>query len=181
MPATFKQLTDFLVNLGIEQVPHTQKNYLAHLISVSRLLQSAGCDEDVYRAGLFHSIYGTEKFQGYKLPLDRREELEALIGSRAERLAYWNCLMDRSSLDELLSQTSEPFLLRNRETGEEMPLTRRELDDLCAVHLYDWLEQAPRSRFGWDYRREAYRQMAERLGPQAVEAYDRVYAAAPAH
>jgi hypothetical protein len=174
MPATFKQLTDFLVNLGIEQVAHTQKNYLAHLVSVYKLVQGAGCDEDLCRAGLFHSIYGTEKFQGFKLGLEQRAELVELIGSRAERLAYWNCLMDRGSLDELLSHADEPFLLRNRESGEMMPLTRRELDDLCCVHLYDWLEQAPRSRFGWDYRRQAYRQMAERLGSRAVAAFDQV-------
>jgi len=34
---------------------------------------------------------------------------------------------------------------------------------LCRVHLFDWLEQVPRSRLGWGYRRAAYRQMAERL------------------
>jgi len=143
-------------------------------------MQAAGCDEDLCRAGLFHSIYGTEKFQGFKLPLDRRAELVELIGSRAERLAYWNCLMDRESLDKLLAQSDEPFLLVNRETGEKMPLARRELDDLCAVQLFDWLEQAPRSRFGWDYRRQAYRQMAERLGGGALRAYEDVFAAAPA-
>ena len=179
MPATLKQLTDFLVNLGIEQIAHTQKNYLAHLITVYKLMQAAGCDEDLCRAGLFHSIYGTEKFQGYKLPLERRAELAELIGGRAERLAYWNCLMDRGSLDELLRQADEPFLIRNRESGEAMPLTRGEYDDLCCVHLFDWLEQAPRSRFGWDYRRQAYRQMAERLGDGAIEAFDQVYARAP--
>jgi hypothetical protein len=179
MPATFKQLTDFLLNLGIDQVAHTQKNYLAHLISVYKLLQAGGYGEDVCRGGLFHSIYGTEKFQGFKLTLDRRSELVELIGNRAERLAYWNCLMDRASLDEQLGQTSGPFVIRNRETGEAMELTRSEFEDLCCVHLFDWLEQAPRSRFGWDYRRSAYRQMAERLGGPAVTAFDQVYAGAP--
>src|SRR5437870_9995434 len=86
MPATWKELTDFLVNLGIEQVDHTQKNYLAHLISVYKLMQAAGCEEDLCRAGLFHSIYGTEKFQAFKLPLNRRAELAEMIGDRAERL-----------------------------------------------------------------------------------------------
>ena len=179
MPATLKELTGFLVNLGIEQISHTQKNYLAHLINVHKLMQTNGYDEDLCRAGLFHSIYGTEKFQGFKLTLDRREELVEMIGNRAERLAYWNCLMDRGSLDELLGQTTAPYMLRNRETAETMPLTQREFDDLCCVHLLDWLEQAPRSRFGWDYRRQAYRQMAERLGGKALATYDRVYAAAP--
>ncbi len=183
MSAKWKDLTDFLVNLGIEQVAHTQKNYLAHLISVHKLMQSAGCDDELCNAGLFHSIYGTEKFQGFKLPLTCRSELVEMIGERAERLAYWNCLMDRSSLDELLGKDEllgpfeEPYRLRNRETGETMLLTRREFDDLCAVNLFDWLEQAPRSSFGLDYRRSAYRAMAERLGEQAVRNYDRVFAA----
>ncbi len=179
MSATLKQLTDFLVNLGIEQIAHTQKNYLAHLISVYKLMQTYGCEEDLCRAGLFHSIYGTEKFQGFRLPLGRRAELAELIGIRAERLAYWNCQMDRGSLDELLSQIEGPYLLRNRESGEMMPLTRCELNDLCCVHMFDWLEQAPRSGFGWDYRRKAYRQMAERLGGSALQAYDKVFAEAP--
>jgi hypothetical protein len=179
MPATLKQLTEFLVNLGIEQIAHTQKNYLAHLMSVYKLMQACGCDEDLCRAGLFHSIYGTEKFQGFKLRLERRTELAEMIGSRAERLAYWNCQMDRESLDELLAQADEPFLLRNRDSRETMPLTRCEFDELCCVHLFDWLEQAPRSRFGWDYRRRAYRQMAERLGGRALQAYDQVFAGAP--
>jgi hypothetical protein len=179
MPATFKQLTDYLVNLGIETVPHTQKNYLAHLISVYKLMQSHGCDDDLCRAGLFHSIYGTEKFQGFKLTLDRRPELAELIGARGERLAYLNCFMDRASLDALLNQRQPPYFLRNRETGEFEPLTAAELDDLSCVHLFDWLEQAPRSRFGWDYRRRAYRQMAQRLGRGAIEAYDKVFSQAP--
>src|SRR3954467_6851602 len=172
MSATLKQLTDFLVNLGIEKVPHTQKNYLAHLISVYKLMESNGCDEELCRAGLFHSIYGTEKFQGFKLHLEQRAELAELIGDRAEQLAYWNCVMDRASLDESLTQQTEPYMLRNRETGQMMPLARRELDDLCCVHLFDWLEQAPRSSLGWDYRRRAYCQMAERLGDKGLEAYD---------
>jgi hypothetical protein len=179
MSATFKQLTEFLVDLGIDQIAHTQKNYLGHLVNVYNLLKAAECDEDVCRGGLFHSIYGTEKFQGFKLPLDRRADLVELIGDRAERLAYWNCMMDRGSLDERLTQTSEPFVVRNRESGEAMALTRQEFDDLCCVHLFDWLEQAPRSRFGWDYRRDAYRQMAQRLGEWAVQAFERVYGAAP--
>jgi hypothetical protein len=58
-------------------------------------------------------------------------------------------------------------------------LSRADFDDLCRVHLYDWLEQIPRSRYGWGYRRKAYRRMAERLGGQALTAYDRVFANEP--
>src|SRR5258708_11425671 len=86
--ATFKQLTDFLVALGTDKVPHTDEVFLAHLIGVYRDLKDWDCDEDVCRAGMFHSIYGTEKFQLFSLPLARRGEVRALIGERAERLAY---------------------------------------------------------------------------------------------
>lgn len=175
MPADYKQLTAYLRDMGIETVPHTQKNYLAHLVAVYHLMRENGQDEELCRAGLFHSIYGTEKFQGFKLGLDRREELVGLIGARAERLSYWNCLMDRASLDSQLDQAQGPYSIINRETGEAMELTRQEYDDLCCVHLFDWLEQAPRSRFGMDYRRDAYRKMAGRVGGSAIIAYARVF------
>jgi hypothetical protein len=175
MDKDYKRLTDFLVGIGIEQIPHTHKTYLGHLIAVSRDLESNGCPEDVCRAGMFHSIYGTQRFQGFTLPLERRGEVRALIGDRAERLAYLNCAMYRPSFDGVLDQEAEPYRIIDRITGEAVELARHDFDDLCRVHLFDFLEQVPRSR-EWDYRRTAYRKMAERLGDSAVESYDRVFA-----
>jgi hypothetical protein len=179
MDKHFKRMTDFLVGIGIEQVPHTQKSYLAHLIAVFRDLDAQGYGEDVCRAGMFHSIYGTEKFQGFTLPLDRRDEVRALIGDRAEHLAYLNCALDRPSFDRAVDQRGEPYRILDRITGAEVSLTQADFDDLCGVHFYDWLEQVSRSG-EWDYRRPAYRRMAERLGQAAVENFDRVYAQEPA-
>ena len=132
MDKDFKRMTDFLVGIGIEQVPHTQKSYLAHLIAVFRFLESQGCPEDVCRAGMFHSIYGTEKFQGFTLPLERRGEVRALIGDRAEWLAYLNCAMDRASFDRVLDQVAEPYRIIDRITGEEVPLSQHDFDDLLS-------------------------------------------------
>jgi hypothetical protein len=174
-----KRLTDFLVRLGIEQVAHTNKTYLAHLIGVYRLMEAQGCDEELCGAGMFHSIYGTQSFQGFKLPPERRPEVRALIGERAERLAYLNCVMDRASLDRGLEQPDGPYHIIDRLAGETALLARDDFDDLCRVHLYDWLEQVPRSQLGWGYRRAAYRLMAERLGPVAQETYRRVFAQEP--
>src|SRR5262249_9965212 len=129
---------------------------------------------DVCGAGMFHSIYGTELFQGFKLPLSTRPDVRQLVGERAERLAFVNCLMDRSSFDSQLKSDADSYTIRNRETGEGMPPDRADYDDLCRVHLCDWLEQVERSG-RWDYRRSAYRQMAERLGGIALAWYDRVY------
>ena len=43
MDQNYKRMTDFLVGIGIEDIPHTQKSYLAHLIAVFRLLEAEGC------------------------------------------------------------------------------------------------------------------------------------------
>src|SRR5437588_10151483 len=104
MAEGLKRLTDFLVARGIDRVGHTGKSYLAHLVGVYKLMEGRGCAEELCRAGLFHSIYGTERFQGFKLPLESRPEVRALIGARAERLAYLNCALDRPSLDHALGQ-----------------------------------------------------------------------------
>jgi hypothetical protein len=174
-----KTLTDYLVGLGIDKVGHTGKSYLAHLIGVYSDMQDRGCSEEVCRAGMFHSIYGTEIFQGFKLSLDRRPDICDLIGLRAERLAYLNCAMDRASFDWAVEQGGEPYLITDRLTGRQESLSAADFDDLCRVHLYDWLEQVGRSQ-DWDYRRQAYRRIAERLGGVARETFDRVFAAANA-
>ena len=176
MDQDWKRFTDFLVAEGIDKVAHSEKTYLAHLIAVYKDMETAGCSQEVCRAGMFHSIYGTERFQGFKLPLERRAEVGNLIGQRAEWLAYLNCAMDRPAFDRALEKGEEPFLYVDRITKEEIRLPGRDFDDLCRIHLYDWLEQVPRSKV-WDYRRTAYRRMVDRLGPAAREAYDRVFAA----
>lgn len=175
MDKDYKRLTDFLVGIGVEAIPHTHKSYLAHLVAVYRILESQGYPEDVCRAGMFHSIYGTERFQGFKLSLERRSEVRALIGERAEHLAYLNCAMDRASFDRAVESDEEPHQIVDRITGGRVALPQRDFDDLCRVHLFDWLEQAPRAE-NWDYRRAAYRRMAQRLGRDAEEVYERVFA-----
>jgi hypothetical protein len=179
MDPNYRPMIEFLRGLGTEDVPHSgHKGFLAHLISVARDLEAWGCDQDLCRAGLFHSIYGTELFRRWSLPLEKRAEVQSLIGQRAEWLAFVNCMMDRSTFDALL-ESEGPYRLRNRETGEIMELSRQDYDDLVRLHLCDWLEQVARSQ-RWDYRRDSYRRMADRLGGVARESFDRVYEMAPA-
>jgi hypothetical protein len=175
----WKQLTDYLVSLGSETVAHTEKTYLTHLIAVYRLMEAHGCTLELCRAGMFHSIYGTQQFQDFKLPVERRSEVRDLIGDRAERLGYLNCAMYRPSFDAIVDQADGPYRFTDRIADEDVMLDRTDFDDLCRVHLFDWLEQVPRSRYGWGYRRDAYRRMAERLGGEALATYDAVFANEP--
>ena len=82
--------------------------------------------------------------KGFTLPVERRDEIRSLIGERAEQLAYWNCAMCRLSFDKALERGTPPFVIVDRITGGEFSLSPAELDDLCRLHLCDWLEQLPR-------------------------------------
>src|SRR5262245_30240563 len=117
-------MTALLLEVGIGEQPHTGKTYIGHLLAVHRLMEDEGCGQDACRARLFHSVYGTEQFQGFKLPLEQRAEIRALIGERAERLAYLNCAMDRATFDAALKRGEAPFRFRDRISGETVEIDR---------------------------------------------------------
>ena len=175
---TFKDFTDYFQKVGATEVAHTTKSYLAHGIGVSNDLKAWGSDDDVVKAGLFHSIYGTELFQGFVLPLEKRHEVRELIGERAERLAWLNCVMDRRHFDGEILKASGPYEILDRFSGETVAVSDEDFHDLCVIHLCDWLEQVGRSQ-AWDYRRTGYRRLAERLGGIGQRRYDQVFADAP--
>lgn len=165
----------FLLEAGIEGLRHTGGTYMAHLVAVYRDLGEWGCSPDVRAAGMFHSIYGTEIFKDFALPLSRRRDLEDLIGRRAELLAYSNCAMDRASFDQAVLAGVPPHLFRDRWTGHPIELGKEDFRDLAVIHLADRLEQVGRSG-AWNYRAEAYRRLADWLGPAAAERFRCVYA-----
>jgi len=175
MDKNFKGMTNCLVDLGIEKVDHSGKTYLAHLVGIYRFMEAQGCTEEVCGAGMFHSSYGTQCFQALTLDLAKRADVRALIGERAEWLAYLNCAMDRRSFDQALAEPRGPFPITDRITGRDVVLSSPDFDDLARSHLFDWLEQVPRCK-EWDYRREAYRAMAKRLGEPPLEWYGKVFA-----
>ena len=178
MQPSFKDLTNFFIDIGANDVAHTEKPYLAHAIGVYNDLKKWGFDEDFARIGLFHSIYGTELFQGFTLSLEHRDQIKGLIGEHAEYLAYLNCCMDRDSFDAQVVNRQAPYTIIDRFTGLPLALSQEIFDDLVSVHLCDWLEQV--ERWGnWDYRRDAFANMAERLGGIGATSYAAVFAREP--
>ena len=97
-----KTMTNYLIRIGADKIPHTRKTYLGHAIGTYRDMKSWGASDALCCAAMFHSIYGTEGFQDFTLPLAQRDELRALIGEYAELLAYANCAMDRASFHALV-------------------------------------------------------------------------------
>lgn len=178
MALTFKQLTNWFIETGADSVAHTKNGYLAHAIGVYNDLKKWDLGEESARAGLFHSIYGTQQFQGFTLPVERRQEIRNLIGDHWERICFFNCFMLRESLYNQARDDKQTYEIGHRETGENMKLDRKAFDDLCTLHLCDWLEQVERSNM-WDFNRREFRSLAERLGGVALESYDQVFAKEP--
>ncbi len=175
MKKGLEDFTEFIIKEGADKIPHTKRTYLEHAVCVYKDLISWGCDDDVCNAGFFHSIYGTQGFNDYTFPLERRNEVSELIGERAERLAFLNCFVERSTFDPILVKGEGPYIITNRETNEEIEISAEDFRDLITIHLCDYCEQMPRMK-RWDYRREGYRMMAERLGGVPKTNFDRVIA-----
>lgn len=162
-----------------------------HLKGVQAVLRYWKSPDYITRAGLFHSIYGTEGFQGFALPLSERKVIQELIGGKAEKLCFWFCMVDRSTLDKTVMDwerplhASEIIRLRGRpELGRfDLILNKDEWLDFVELTLADWLEQVegaatkPSNLFMWKageayaYRRLAYRKMSQIL---AVERQERL-------
>ena len=153
------------------------------------------CDDPaLLAAALFHSIYGTEGFQGQTLPLSERPKLQALIGQHGEFLAYLNCVMDRASLDQAVTQFQQeeksattstttrtyPIFSREELGKEKIALSKKQLLDLLRVHLADWAQQVAAYSF-WSYRREAYATIAAVLGGVHKTVHASIMATEPAN
>jgi len=169
-----QDLVDFFRALDTSGVSHTGGTYMGHCFAVYRDMQAWGYEEELALAGLFHSIYGTELFQRFKLDLDRRDEVRALIGERAERLAYLNCAVRYESFDAEVLRGTPPYSMENRLEGGRIEVAAEDFEDLLRMQLVDRLEQVPRSE-KYEFRRPAFEAMARRLGPKAQAAFDAVY------
>lgn len=172
-PVAFGELTRYMHQIGAVDIEHSGGGYLGHAASVYRDLKVWGCSEDVCRAGLFHSIYGTELFQSFTLSLEKRGEVQSLIGERAEWLAYLNCAIVYASFDSIVANDNPPYVMQDRFTGGSVAISPDDFEDLCTIHLCDRLEQFPRSR-DFDFRPEVFDHLAKRLGGIAHREYRRV-------
>ena len=91
MQPSFKELTNYFIGLGAAEINHSDKTYLAHAIGVYNDMKALGGTDELCRAALFHSIYGTQGFQGFILPIERQAELRELIGDHADLVCIHLC------------------------------------------------------------------------------------------
>jgi hypothetical protein len=85
----FDPLVNYLKEIGCDKQKHGgSRTLLDHLVGVSVLLSERGCSDDLCKAGLFHSIYGTTIFKPKMVSLEDRDKIRELLGAWAETLVY---------------------------------------------------------------------------------------------
>ena len=88
-----------------DAIPHSGGSFWQHLWAVSQILEQAGAPEHVIRAGLFHSIYGTEFFNSPALKDIDPKVIRDLIGDRAEWMVRDFCSFKSGRLDGIINNT----------------------------------------------------------------------------
>ena len=144
--ATAARVIDFLRSEGAGDLHHAgARTLLAHLVGSYEIVRRWEQSAVMAHAALIHSIYGTDVYARPLLPLSRRRELIALVGERAERLAYLFAVTPR---DPLFAGTHAWLRdLPQRPVGEagdmpESPASRDECDALIVLHMANLAEQA---------------------------------------
>jgi hypothetical protein len=163
----------FLRTAHTDEMPHSGRELLDHLLGTRQLLVDWGARPALCDAGLFHSIYGTEHYELKAVPLDVRAPVQQLIGDEAESLAWLFCVMRRETLFQNLGRSGD-FTVQQRLTGEWLPLTATQFQDLVTMSFANTLEAFPRVSWvaRWNIRRyfRRYRSIAS---PPVQAAFDR--------
>src|SRR5690242_14056059 len=128
---------DLLRALGFGTLEHdSHVPFLSHLVGTRRLLMKWGERAALCDAGLFHSVYGTEYFEPDRTP--DRDDVIAIIGPEAERIAWLWCAIRRDTIDV----ANRSVQLRHSEVPES--LTAAEVRDLATLWAADTVEQIAR-------------------------------------
>ena len=123
--------------LGFGTLQHdSHVPFLAHLGGTRRLLMAWGERPALCDAGLFHSVYGTEFFVPERVA--ERDDVVAVIGVEAERVAWLWCAIKRETIDVRRATVR----LRHGDVAEQ--LTPTEVRDLATLWAADTVEQIER-------------------------------------
>ncbi|WP_432251474.1 DUF6817 domain-containing protein [Streptomyces sp. HNM1019] len=160
-PAAADRAVALLHRLGAARIAHPGGTLLAHLQRVRARLAAWGARPELQLAGLCHAFYGTDGFPVTLLPLDRRGELAAVIGTEAEAIVHLYASCDRKATYPALGAPGAVF--HDRFTGRAHTPEPRQLRDFAELTAANELDLARRDPA-----------LRERYGPQLLALLTRV-------
>lgn len=141
------KVEELLHEMGADEFPHANRRSLYdHLVGTRAILRQWSQPDWVCDAGALHSIYGTEVYERQLVPMVRRCDVRAAVGTRAERLAYLFGAVSRYDLfrrmnccDEI---PAEGLSVACLEGGEVVRLSTEDAVSLLVLHMANTAEQA---------------------------------------
>lgn len=151
----------FLLSVGTAEMRHGRSNLLSHLKGTCELLGTWGARRSLCDAGLFHSVYGTERYSRASISLEFRSVVQEIIGTEAEALAYLFGIKREEVFCEQARRKAEihqrtqgvhgnPAIsddlcrLQHRLTDEWIAVSLKQFLDLVNIAIANTLEQFPR-------------------------------------
>jgi hypothetical protein len=129
-----------LLARGADKTAHARgRSLLTHLTGTARLLLLWHAPIDTVRAGLCHSIYGTNAFRTASLARNERRLLRQTIGGRAEALV-WSFSTLRRPATLLRALRSGGHLVRER-SGRTRSISVSNLRQLFILECANLLDQ----------------------------------------
>jgi hypothetical protein len=172
------ELIDFLGSLGAGGVAHSGATLLEHFRGTASILERWSCADDVIKAGLFHSVYGTEIFKEAILTLDDRAKVALRIGAYAERLAWIFGGINRSQVYDAFER-GPPFTLKLPRYDAEVELAEKELRELVALIWANELEQEQRAAGSAPGTRRSFSRARKLLPEIAIQELAQIYGTRP--
>ena len=174
--AELQSALQFLLDeAGLGLINNFGRTYLSHVVGACCRPKEWGADLDLRKAALFHSLYIDRRINPTP---EHRARIRALIGDRAERLAYAFCAVVFVHIEPALN-TQPPFEFPDQIAGGTLCLSAADVDDLCLIHLAEWTEKRNRCPQA-SLEPAFYRRIAGRLGGPAAETFAATEQAQPA-
>jgi hypothetical protein len=128
-----------LVTLGVDDVTHMTGDLGKHLRGTFERLQTWDSPEELCVAGLFHAVYGTYGSVDALVGLEKRPDVTAIIGRRAEEIVYVYAACDRPYFYPRVARDEHPQYL-DRFTSDVFALTGEGLGSFCELTLANELD-----------------------------------------
>jgi len=174
-----------LVRLGLHKVAHQDVTLIDHMFRACAILQDMKAKEHICVAGIFHGAYGTEGLHSddvESIPESKRVKLRAIVGPEIEQVIFNFSVMSYASLGKSFRKVMHPNgtpELKDRRTGEDIPVDREQFLDLLLMKLGDVLAHLP-PQIGHtvlDLPTEYagfWGMVAEYFGPDAINTWNKV-------
>jgi hypothetical protein len=131
---------ELLRSYGVDRIDHSGRDLLSHLVGTRALLLDWGASPTLGWAGLFHSLFTTEMFDGICCPPQLRDAITANFGAEVMTLVE---LFGRTSRASLVRAAAGAGPCLDHHTGEAVDVSPEQLRDLFEIHAANAVEQLP--------------------------------------